>query len=61
MFERIKRFLREVRVELSKVTWPTAVELRSSTGIVIITVILITVFIGVVDLGLGRLIATFLG
>jgi len=61
MFERLKRFLKEVRVELTKVTWPTLSELRSSTGIVIITTLVITAFIGLVDIGLSRLIAVFLG
>jgi len=61
MFERLKRFLKEVRVELTKVTWPTMAELRSSTGIVIITTLLVTFFIGLVDVGLSRLIAIFLG
>jgi preprotein translocase subunit SecE len=60
MFERLKRFLREVKVELTKVTWPTMLELRSSTGIVIITTLLVTAFIGLVDIGLSRLIAVFL-
>ena len=39
MFERVKRFLKEVKVELTKVTWPTMAELRGSTGVVIITVL----------------------
>lgn len=60
MFAKIKRFLKEVRVELGKVTWPTWYELRGSTGIVIITVLVVTAFIGLVDLGLGRLISIFL-
>jgi preprotein translocase subunit SecE len=61
MFERLKKFLKEVKVELTKVTWPTVAELRGSTGVVIITVLAITVFIGLVDIGLSRLIALFLG
>jgi preprotein translocase subunit SecE len=60
MFERMKRFLKEVRVELGKVTWPSLYELRGSTGIVIIAVLVVTVFIGIVDLGLGRVIVVFL-
>jgi preprotein translocase subunit SecE len=60
MFAKLKRFLREVRVELTKVTWPTMYELRGSTGVVIITVLVITVFIGVVDIGLQSLITTLL-
>jgi len=61
MFERLKRFLKEVKVEMSKVTWPTVAELRGSTGVVIITVLAITIFIGLVDIGLSRLVALFLG
>jgi preprotein translocase subunit SecE len=61
MFERLKRFLKEVKVELTKVTWPTMAELRGSTGIVIITTLVITFFIGLVDIGLSRLVALFLG
>jgi preprotein translocase subunit SecE len=61
MFERLKRFLKEVKVELTKVTWPTMSELRGSTGVVIIAVLAITVFIGIVDIGLSRVIALFLG
>jgi preprotein translocase subunit SecE len=60
MFEKIKRFLREVRVELTKVTWPTMDELRGSTGVVIITVLVVTVFLGVVDIGLQSLITRLL-
>ena len=56
MFERLKRFLREVRLELSKVTWPTANELRGSTGVVIATVLIITLFIYLVDKGLVLLV-----
>ncbi len=55
MFERLKKFLKEVRVELTKVTWPTVSELRGSTGVVIATVLVITFFVGLVDLGLSHL------
>jgi preprotein translocase subunit SecE len=60
MFEKIKRFLKEVRVELTKVTWPSVHELRGSTGVVIITVLVLTIFIGIVDVGLAHLIGIFL-
>jgi preprotein translocase subunit SecE len=52
MFERLKKFLKEVRLELAKVTWPTANELRGSTAVVIVTVLIFTVFIYLVDKGL---------
>ena len=47
--KRFVEFLKEVRVELSKISWPTREELRESTVVVIVSVIVITVFIGAVD------------
>ena len=46
-------YIRDVRVEMNKVSWPTRIELRESTMVVIVMVILISVFIGVVDRGLS--------
>jgi len=60
MFEKIKKFLKEVRVELTKVTWPTPSELRATTGVVIITTFIMTVFIGIVDFGLAQFIGLLL-
>ncbi|MBM3319853.1 MAG: preprotein translocase subunit SecE [Candidatus Eisenbacteria bacterium] len=54
--QRLIRFLREVWIELQKVAWPSWEELKGSTGVVIVAVILISVFIGVVDAGLLRLV-----
>jgi len=42
-------YVRDVRVEMNKVSWPSRVELRESTLVVIVMVFLIAVFIGVVD------------
>jgi len=56
MKDRIVRFFREVKVEMSKVSWPTLEELKNSTKVVIVAVILITIFIGVVDRMLGWVI-----
>jgi preprotein translocase subunit SecE len=55
-----KQFFREVRVELKKVTWPSRKETIASTSVVLITVILVAFFLGIVDLGLSRLIKIFL-
>ena len=49
MIEKIKKFTSDVVVELKKVSWPTRQELRGSTLVVIVTVILMAVFIGLVD------------
>ncbi|MEY2713096.1 MAG: SecE/Sec61-gamma subunit of protein translocation complex [Planctomycetota bacterium] len=46
---RFREFLKDVRVEAGKVSWPTRDELRDSTIVVIITTLLVAAFIGVVD------------
>ena len=50
------QFLREVKVELKKVTWPTRKQTLGSTVVVIILVMIISLFLGVVDLGLSNVI-----
>ncbi|NNE42634.1 MAG: preprotein translocase subunit SecE [Gemmatimonadetes bacterium] len=49
MIEKIKKFTADVMVELKKVSWPTREELRGSTVVVVVTVILMAIFIGFVD------------
>jgi preprotein translocase subunit SecE len=46
---RIRTFLREVRIEMGKVTWPGRKELLTSTGVVIVAVIIAAVYIGIFD------------
>jgi len=43
------QFIREVRQEASKVTWPTRRETMISTGMVFVMVVLAAVFFFVVD------------
>ncbi len=49
------KFLREVRSEVSKVTWPTRKETLVTTGLVLALIFLFAVFFLVVDqvIGLG--------
>ena len=54
------QFLREVKVELNKVTWPTRKQTIGSTVVVIILVMIISLFLGVVDIGLSSLIGVVL-
>lgn len=46
---RVKKFLREVRAELKKVSWPSKQELTSSTGIVFVSVIIVAMMIWIID------------
>ena len=61
MFEKIKKFLAEARVEMGKVTWPTREELKEQTKIVIVATFIVTLFIGVVDQLLTLIIRRLLG
>jgi preprotein translocase subunit SecE len=56
MLNKTKEFFREVKVEIKKVVFPSKDELAGSTWVVIITVIIISFFLGVVDLGLSKLV-----
>ncbi len=59
-FESAKQFLREVKTELKKVTWPSRKDTLSGTVIVLVTVFVIAIFLGVVDSGLSNLIKMLL-
>ena len=56
MLNKVKEFFREVMVEVKKVVFPSKDELISSIWVVIITVIVISLFLGIVDLGLAKLV-----
>jgi preprotein translocase subunit SecE len=49
------QFLREVKAELKKVTWPSRKQTLGSTVVVIILVMIVSLFLGVVDMGLSAL------
>ncbi|HUK52202.1 MAG TPA: preprotein translocase subunit SecE [Candidatus Binatia bacterium] len=55
-----KKFLHDVRVEMTHTTWPTPQEVRSTTLIVIVTIFFFGAFFFVVDLGVGRVVAYIL-
>jgi preprotein translocase subunit SecE len=61
MLEKIKQFFKEVRLELTKVTWTSRQELIYSTIIVIVVSIVLAIFIGVVDMVLSSLTNMLLG
>jgi preprotein translocase subunit SecE len=55
------QFIREVRQEVSKVTWPTRKETTVTTIMVFIMVALAAVFFLLVDWGLSHLVKLVLG
>jgi preprotein translocase subunit SecE len=54
------QFLREVKIELKKVTWPTRKQTMGSTVVVVILVVIISLFLGLVDMGLSSLMRVVL-
>ena len=56
LFTKSAQFLREVKVELKKVTWPSRKQTIGSTAVVIALVMIISLFLGVVDFGISSLI-----
>ena len=53
-YRRATRFVAEVRVELSRVAWPTRREVWATTIVVILTSMLFGVYLWVIDLGLSH-------
>ncbi len=53
MIQAIRDYVRDVRVEMNKVSWPSRRELRDSTLVVIVMVFVISIFIGIVDRALS--------
>lgn len=60
MFKKISEFLKEVKVEMKKVSWPNRKETVSSTTIVITVVIFLSVFIGICDFGLSEIFSVII-
>lgn len=49
----VGKFLKEVKGEIKKVHWPDKEELTKYTGVVVATCVLMALFIGIIDSGMG--------
>ena len=56
MINKLQGFFKEVKVETKKVVFPTKDELIGSTWVVIVTVLIVSVFLAIVDLSLTKLV-----
>lgn len=54
--DKIKKFLKEVRAELNKVTWTGRKEIMSGTIAVLVLSGIISVFLWIIDFGLSQVI-----
>lgn len=59
-YAKITKFIKEVRAELIKVSWPTRKEVITSTMVILVLTAFLSAFVGVIDLGLSKLLSLFL-
>ncbi len=59
--QKLRTFLESVKIELGKVTWPTRKETVATTGVVVVIIVLISLYLGVCDLVLAKLMRLILG
>jgi len=56
MFKNVIKFIQEAFSELKKVSWPSRDQVWDSTKVVIVTVVVISIFLGLVDILFSYLI-----
>jgi preprotein translocase subunit SecE len=61
IIQNVTQFLKEAKVELKKVTWPTPKQTVASTSVVIIIVFIVAIYLGIVDFVLAKLVKFVLG
>jgi len=57
IFNKIINFFREVKQELSKVSWSTRQELVGSTIAVIVVTSIMAAYIGIIDVALSKILS----
>lgn len=60
IFNKISNFIKESIAELKKVIWPTQKDLKSSTIVVITTIIIASIFIGLIDIFFTKALTLFI-
>ena len=60
MFVKVRKFVGEVKVEMTKVTWSSRSELMHSTVIVLVAMAFLATFVGIVDFIFSQLMAIIL-
>ncbi len=57
---RAKEFAAEVKSEFKKIVWPDRKVTMGSTGVVLVLVFLVSIYLGAVDLFIGKLVSYIL-
>jgi preprotein translocase subunit SecE len=55
------QFVSQAKAELKKVAWPTRKQTLASTGVVMVIVAVMALYLGVIDLILAKLVKFILG
>lgn len=53
---KIIEFFKETRTEMTKVAWPTKNEVVGSTIVTVVVSIILSIFVGIVDFGLDKVV-----
>lgn len=56
----IKKFIEEVKVEFLKIVWPDKKMTLGLTGVVVVLTVILSIYLGSVDLLLGKVVSSFL-
>jgi len=56
MGNKVTNFFKEIQLEMSKVAWPTRQELIGSTAVVLVSLAILSVFIGICDVVLSTVV-----
>jgi preprotein translocase subunit SecE len=59
--QNITQFIKDAKMELKKVTWPTPKQTLASTAVVIILVFIISFILGIIDFALAKAVKLILG
>ncbi len=57
---KLTKYFKETKSELKKVTWPSMAQIKNNTGIILVFIIIVTLFLAVCDFGFGWLRQAFL-
>jgi preprotein translocase subunit SecE len=59
--QNITQFIKDAKMELKKVTWPTPKQTMASTAVVIILVFIVSFILGIIDFALAKAVKFILG
>jgi preprotein translocase subunit SecE len=57
---RLREFFQEVAAEFRRVNWPSRQEVAASTAVVLVVVLVLSMYLGAVDVALSRLVGVIL-